>query len=40
MNVILLLILVITFLTASPFAIVTINDLKDELITLYKGVKK
>jgi hypothetical protein len=40
MNVILLLILVITFLTVSPFAAITINDFKNELITLYKGVEK
>lgn len=40
MNLFLLLVLVLVFLTVSPFAIITVNDLKDELITLYKGVKK
>jgi hypothetical protein len=40
MNLFLLLVLVLVFLTAAPFAIITVNDLKDELVTLYKGVEK
>jgi hypothetical protein len=40
MNLFLLLVLVLVFLTVTPFAIITVSDLKGELITLYKGVKK
>jgi hypothetical protein len=40
MNLFLLLVLVLVFLMITPFAAITIDDFKNELIALYKGVEK